>query len=107
MANGADPTRYPVAAMTKTVLVPTALISGPAAIGPNGPVRNITPTTAGSTRLRSAAGVRVVMTVKIGAPVSGPTNPCMTSTPTTPAAGRGIPSRNFGIDASTSAPAAT
>src|SRR6266566_2421930 len=107
MANGADPTRDPAAAMTKTILAPTAWISGPAAIGPNGPVRNISPTAADSTRLRSTAGVRVVMTVKTGAPVSGPTNPCMTSTATTPAAGRGIPSRNFGIDASTSAPAVT
>src|SRR3954454_13560466 len=102
MANGADPTTDPAAAMTKTVLAPTELISGPAAIGPNGPVRNITPTAADSTRLRSATGVRVVMTVKIGAPVSGPTNPCRTSTAATPAAGRGNPSRNFGIDASTS-----
>src|SRR5664279_3860608 len=102
MANGTDPTRDPAAAMTKTILTPTALISGPAAIGPNGPVRNISPNMAGSTRLRSGAGVRVVMTVKIGAPVSGPTNPHTTSTATTPAAGRGIPSRNFGIDASMS-----
>src|SRR3954468_3871631 len=107
MANGADPTRDPAAAMTKTILAPTALISGPAAIGPHGPVRNITPIAADTTRLRSAGGVRVVMTVKTGAPVSGPTNPCMTSTAMTPAAGTGMPSRHFGIDASTSAPAAT
>src|SRR5690349_5548308 len=107
MANGADPSRYPAAAMTKTVLVPTALISGPAAIWPNGPVRNISPNAAGSTRLRRTAGVRVVMTVKIGAPVSGPKNPCRTSTAATPTAGRGNPSSSFGIDARTSAPAAT
>ena len=75
MANGADPTRDPVAAMTKAVLAPTALISGPVAIWPNGPVRNITPNAADSTLVRSAAGVRVVMTVKIGAPVSGPKIP--------------------------------
>src|SRR5579864_2624285 len=107
MANGADPTRDPAAAMTKTILTPTALISGPAAIGPNGPVRNISPNAAGSTTLRSAAGVPVVMTVKIGAPVSGPKTPYRTSTAATPTAGRGNPSSNFGIDASTSAPAAT
>src|ERR1700704_5561932 len=101
MANGAEPSRYPTAAMRKTVLVPTALINGPAAIGPNGPVRNITPTAADSTLARSAAGARVVMTVNIGAPVSGPTNPCRTSTAATPTAGRGIASSSFGIDAST------
>ena len=55
--------------MAKTILAPTALISGPAAIWPNGLVRNITPSAADSTLVRSAAGVRVVMTVKIGAPV--------------------------------------
>src|SRR3954470_8474626 len=107
MANGADPARYPTAATTKTILAPTALINGPAAIWPNGPVRNITPTAADSTLARSAAGVRVVMTVKIGAPVSGPTNPCRTNTATTPAAGREIASSSFGIDASTNAAAAT
>src|SRR5438445_11994841 len=107
MANGADPTRYPAAATTKTILAPTALISGPVATWPNGPVRNISPTAADSTLVRSAAGVRVVMTVKIGAPVRGATNPCKTNTAATPTAGRGIPSNNFGIDASTKPAAAT
>src|SRR6476619_2783104 len=102
MANGADPTRDPIAAMTKTVLVPTALLSGPAAIRPNGPVRNTTPSAADSTRVRSAAGVRVVMAVKIGAPVKGPKNPQRTSTAATPTAGRGIPNSSFGIEATTS-----
>src|SRR5438270_12690286 len=107
MANGADPTRYPAAAMTKTILAPTALISGPAATGPNGPVRNISPTAPARTFPRSAAGVRVVMTVQIGAPVRGATNPCKTSTAATPTAGRGIPSNSLGIDASTSPAAPT
>src|SRR6266513_1610463 len=107
MANGAVPTRYPAAATTKTILAPTALISGPAATGPSGPVRNISPTAADSTLVRNAAGVRVVMTVKIGAPVRGATNPCKTSTAATPTAGRGIPSNSFGIDASTNPVAPT
>src|SRR5881392_3930857 len=107
MANGADPTRYPTVATTKTILAPTALISGPAAITPIGPVKNISPTAADSTLARSAAGVRVVMTVKIGAPVRGATNPCKTSTVATAAAGRGIPSNSLGIDASTNPAAAT
>src|SRR5436190_16897702 len=106
MANGADPTRYPAAATTKTILAPTALISGPAVTGPNGPVRNMSPTAADSTLVRSAAGVRVVMTVKIGAPVRGATNPCKTSTAATPTAGRGIPNHSCGIDASTNPAAA-
>src|SRR5207237_7376305 len=97
MANGADPTRYPTAATTNTILAPTALISGPAATGPNGPVRNISPMAADSTLVRNAAGVRVVMTVKIGAPVSGAINPFKTSTPATPTAGRGIPNHSCGI----------
>src|SRR5438477_3262649 len=101
MANGADPTRHPAAATTKAILAPTALISGPAASGPNGPVRNISPMAADSTLVRSAAGVRVVITVKIGAPVRGAANPWRTSTAATPTAGRGIPSISFGIDAST------
>src|SRR5437764_3161939 len=106
MAKGAVPTRYPAAAMSKTILAPTALISGPAATGPSGPVRNISPIAADSTLARSAAGVRVVMTVKIGAPVRGATNPHRTSTAATPTAGRGIPSNSFGIDASTNPAAA-
>src|SRR3954447_13090643 len=107
MANGADPARYPTAATTKSILAPTALISGPAAIWANGPVRNISATAAESTLARSAAGVRVVMTVKIGAPVRGPTNPWRTSTAATPTAGSGIPSNSFGIDASTNPAAPT
>src|SRR5947207_8534530 len=106
MANGADPTRYPTAATTKTILAPTASINGPVATTPNGPVRNISPTAADSTLERNAAGVRVVMTVKIGAPVRGATNPCKTSTAATPTAGRGTPSKSFGNDATTN-PAAT
>src|SRR5256885_15413928 len=101
MANGADPTRYPTAATTKTILAPTALISGPAATGPNGPVRNISPTAADSTLGRDAAGVRGVVMVKIGAPGRGATNPCKTSTAGPPTAGRGIPSHRFGVHAST------
>src|SRR4051794_4704622 len=107
MANGADPTRYPTAATIKTVLAPTVSMSGPAATGPSGPVRNISPTAADTTLVRNAAGVRVVTTVKTGAPVKGATNPCRTSTAATPAAGRGIPSNSFGIDASTNPAAAT
>src|SRR5207248_11191135 len=107
MANGADPTRYPTAATTKTILAPTALISGPAATGPNGPVRNISPTAADSTLVRNAAGVRVVRMVKIGAPVRGATNPCKTKTAATPTAGRGMPSNSLGNDASTKPAAPT